>query len=156
MDWNRQVNKVQFADGPNTFNFGVDFRYYYPIYRNFIWAGRAAADFSWGNQKMCYFLGGVDGWLMFGSADKFFNSSPAPAADQNYAFQSLAVESPDAVRTRWPSGLKAALTTPLPWPLKVSKFAPVVLSHNMAVPSLEAVTARFPLGLNAALQTPAL
>ena len=91
MDWNRQVNKVQFADGPNTFNFGVDFRYYYPIYRNFIWAGRAAADFSWGNQKMCYFLGGADGWLMFGSADKFFNSSPAPASDQDYAFQSLAV-----------------------------------------------------------------
>lgn len=91
IDWNRQVNKVQFADGPNTFNFGLDFRYYYPIYRNFIWAGRAAADFSWGNQKIVYYLGGVDGWMMFGSADKFFNSSPAPAADQDYAFQSLAV-----------------------------------------------------------------
>jgi len=91
IDWNRQVNKVQFSDGPNMFNFGLDFRYYYPIYRNFIWAGRAAADFSWGNQKIVYFLGGVDGWMMFGSADKFFNSSPAPAADQDYAFQSLAV-----------------------------------------------------------------
>ena len=84
IDWNRQINKVQFADGPNTFNFGVDARYYYPIYRNFIWAGRAAADFSWGNQKMIFYLGGVDGWLMFGSADKFFNASPAPAPDQDY------------------------------------------------------------------------
>ncbi len=91
IDWNRQVNKVQFADGPNTFNFGFDARYYYPIYRNFIWAGRAAGDFSWGNQKMIYYLGGVDGWLMFGSADKFFNPLPAPAPDQDYAFQSLAV-----------------------------------------------------------------
>ena len=50
-----------------TFNFGFDARYYYPIFRNFIWAGRAAGDFSWGNQKLIYYLGGVDGWLMFGN-----------------------------------------------------------------------------------------
>lgn len=91
IDWNRQVGKSQFAEGPNTFNFGFDFRYYYPIYRHFIWAGRAAGDFSWGNQKMLYYLGGADGWLMFGSPDKFFNQQPAPASDQTYAFQSLAV-----------------------------------------------------------------
>ncbi len=91
IDWNRQINKVLSADGPNTFNFGFDARYYYPIYRNFIWAGRAAGDFSWGNQKMIYYLGGVDGWLMFGSADKYFSPLPKPANDQNYAFQSLAV-----------------------------------------------------------------
>ncbi len=102
IDWNRQVNKVQFADGPTTFNVGFDARYYYPIYRNFIWAGRAAGDFSWGNQKMIYYLGGVDGWLMFGQNQKFdvngnvikeryFNTDNPPARDQNYAFQSLAV-----------------------------------------------------------------
>jgi len=100
-DWNRQVNKVQFAEGPNTFNFGFDARYYYPIYRNFIWAGRAAGDFSWGNQKMIYYLGGVDGWLMFGpnqkldangvvTKERYFNTGNKPANDQNYAFQSLA------------------------------------------------------------------
>ena len=97
IDWNRQVNKVQFANGPNTFNAGFDARYYYPIIRNFIWAGRAAGDFSWGNQKMIYYLGGVDGWLMFGSntksdgSDRYFNTANPPAQDQNYAFQSLAV-----------------------------------------------------------------
>ncbi len=101
-DYNRQVNKVQFADGPTTFNLGFDARYYYPIFRNFIWAGRAAGDFSWGNQKMIYYLGGVDGWLMFGPnerydnngvlvKERYFNSSNRPAADQDYAFQSLAV-----------------------------------------------------------------
>ncbi len=103
-DYNRQVNKVQFAEGPSTFNLGFDARYYYPIYRNFIWAGRAAGDFSWGNQKMIYYLGGVDGWLMFGENQKrdpnnnnivikerYFNTSNKPANDQNYAFQSLAV-----------------------------------------------------------------
>lgn len=102
IDWNRQVNKVQFADGPTTFNFGFDARYYYPILRNFIWAGRAAGDFSWGNQKMIYYLGGVDGWLMFGQNQKFddngnlikeryFNTGNPEALDQDYAFQSLAV-----------------------------------------------------------------
>jgi hypothetical protein len=102
VDWNRQVSGVKFADGPNTFNFGVDARYYYPIYRNFIWAGRAAADFSWGSQKFIYYLGGTDGWLMFGNNQKFdnngnlvrerfFNTSNPPDQDQDYAFQSLAV-----------------------------------------------------------------
>ena len=96
-DWNNQVNKGQYTSGPNTFNFGFDARYYYPIYRNFIWAGRVAGDFSWGNQKMLYYLGGVDGWLMLGSNLKtnggyrYFNPMPAPANDQTYAFQSLAV-----------------------------------------------------------------
>ncbi len=96
-DYNRQINKVQFADGPSTFNLGFDARYYYPIYRNFIWAGRAAGDFSWGNQKLIYYLGGVDGWLMFGQntkrngQDRYFNTNNPPAADQSYAFESLAV-----------------------------------------------------------------
>ncbi|MBK7882711.1 MAG: hypothetical protein IPJ81_01920 [Chitinophagaceae bacterium] len=102
IDWNRQVNTVRSADGPTMFNAGFDARYYYPIYRNFIWAGRAAGDFSWGNQKMIYYLGGVDGWLMFGNNQKidennnlikerYYNTSTPVANDQSYAFQSLAV-----------------------------------------------------------------
>lgn len=100
LDWNTQINKVLYADGPQTFNVGFDARYYYPIYRNFIWAGRAAGDFSFGNQKIIYYLGGVDGWLMFGPNEKFdnagnlkkyryFNPNNVPANDQDYAFQSL-------------------------------------------------------------------
>ncbi len=102
IDWNRQINKVMFADGPTMFNVGFDARYYYPILRNFIWAGRVAGNFSWGNQKTIYYLGGVDGWLMFGPNQKFdnngnlvkeryFNTSNPPDPDQDYAFQSLAV-----------------------------------------------------------------
>ena len=68
-----------------TYNLGFDARHYYKIYRNFIWATRAAADFSWGNQKIIYYLGGVDGWI-----GPKFNNNP-PAQDQTYAFQSLAV-----------------------------------------------------------------
>jgi len=69
-----------------TYNFGFDARHYLPIYRNFIWAVRAAADFSWGNQKLIYYLGGVDGWL-----SPKFNSANSPDPDQSYAFQTLAV-----------------------------------------------------------------
>ena len=69
-----------------TFNLGVDARYYKKIYRNFIWAGRASGDLSWGNRKMIYYLGGVDGWI-----NPKFNSQNTPALDQTYAFQTLAV-----------------------------------------------------------------
>lgn len=67
------------------FNVGFDARYYYPIYRNFIWAGRAAADFSFGNQKIIYYLGGVDGWMF-----PKYSRDPQPQ-DPDYAYQSLAV-----------------------------------------------------------------
>ena len=96
-DYNSQVSKLVNLAGRNTFNIGFDARYYYPIYRNFIWAGRAAGDFSFGNQKLIYYLGGADGWLMFGNNIKkdgsfrYFNETNQPAQDQDYAFQSLAV-----------------------------------------------------------------
>jgi len=69
----------------NTFNLGFDARKYTQIYRNFIWAVRGAADFSWGKQKIIYYLGGVDGWI-----SPRFNANNIPQ-DPSYAFQSLAV-----------------------------------------------------------------
>lgn len=89
---NGQVNKpptdVTNQDKPGRFMFnaGFDGRYYYPIFRNFIWAGRVAGDFSWGNQKTIYYLGGSDGWLF-----PKYNQTPQPDPDNTYAFQSLAV-----------------------------------------------------------------
>ena len=86
LDVNMPTLKTAVNNGKPTMNFGFDGRYYHKIYRNFIWAGRVAADFSWGNQKLIYYLGGVDGWI-----GPKFNNGNQPAADQNYAFQSLAV-----------------------------------------------------------------
>ncbi len=85
-DWNTDISKEKNATGKFNFNWGTDARYYYPIYRNFIWAGRAAAEFSWGNQKTIYYLGGMDGWI-----NPSFNDKNTPAPDSYYAFQSLAV-----------------------------------------------------------------
>jgi len=97
IDWNSQISKLAVNEGHNTFNFGFDARGYYPIYRNFIWAGRVAGDFSWGNQKLIYYLGGIDNWFMFSDNVKsngtyrYFNPANKPAPDVDYAFQSLAV-----------------------------------------------------------------
>jgi len=101
IDWNTLLDKVKNTEGRYTFNVGFDGRAYYPIYRNFIWAGRAAADFSWGNQKFIYYLGGVDNWLMLGNnvvrkgndvkRYRYFNPNNPPDGDIDYAFQSLAV-----------------------------------------------------------------
>ena len=86
VDLNYQINTPQTGEGRKMFNFGFDARNYYPIYRNFIWAVRAAGDFSWGNQKIIYYLGGQDGW-MFPKASQY----PVPDYTQNYTYQSLAV-----------------------------------------------------------------
>jgi len=86
IDFNYQINQPTTGEGRKMFNFGFDARNYYPIYRNFIWALRAAGDFSWGNQKIVYYLGGQDGW-MFPKANQY----PTPDYSQNYAYQSLAV-----------------------------------------------------------------
>jgi len=88
MDWNFGVGKGTnggFGDHPQTFNLGFDARHYLPIYRNIIWAVRAAGDFSWGDEKIIYYVGGVDNWLF----PKFHNENK-PDPDNTYAYQSLA------------------------------------------------------------------
>ncbi len=83
LDVNMPTFKTALNNGKATLNLGFDGRYYHKIYRNFIWAGRVAGDFSWGGEKIVYYLGGVDGWV----SPKFNQNQPA--ADQTYAFQSL-------------------------------------------------------------------
>jgi len=88
VDWFTQISQVSTTAGRNLFNAGFDARNYFPIYRNVIWAVRAAGDFSWGNQKVVYYLGGVDGWF----SPKFNDADAArPAPDVDYAYQALAV-----------------------------------------------------------------
>ncbi|MFZ9661718.1 MAG: TolB family protein, partial [Chitinophagaceae bacterium] len=72
--------------GRMMFNIGGDARKYYSIYRNFIWAGRAAFDMSLGSQKVVYYLGGTDGWL-----SPKFNDGNRPANDADYTYQTLAL-----------------------------------------------------------------
>jgi hypothetical protein len=91
VDWFTQVSKLKTQEGRYLFNAGFDIRNYLPIYRNVIWAVRAAGDFSWGSQKVIYYLGGVDGWLKLGSDPNKYFYQNAPAPDIDYAYQALAV-----------------------------------------------------------------
>ncbi len=81
-----QLNKPQ--NNGNTgrfmFNTGFDARNYLPLFRNLIWAVRAAGDFSFGDQQVVYYLGGVDNWF----SPKFNTGNPVA---QTYTYQSLAV-----------------------------------------------------------------
>lgn len=85
-DYNMPLSSSSSLKGENTFNLGFDARHYYKIYRNFIWATRAAGDFSFGGAKLIYYLGGVDGWI-----SPKFNYANQPSGTVPYAFQSLTV-----------------------------------------------------------------
>lgn len=73
---------------PDQHNFsviGFDFRHYERIHRNFIWAGRLAASTSFGKDKLIYYMGGVDNWLI----PRFDQTTPIDRS-QNYRYQTLA------------------------------------------------------------------
>lgn len=72
------------TDGKNLFNVGFDGRNYLTIFRYFTWAMRAAGDFSFGDQQVVYYLGGVDNWF----SPKFIAENQPT---QNYTYQTLAV-----------------------------------------------------------------
>lgn len=69
----------------NLFVFGVDFRDYRQIYKTMIWANRIAFSTSFGQQKLVYYMGGVDGWI-----GARFNQYVETDPNQNYAYQTLA------------------------------------------------------------------
>lgn len=103
VDWFTQLSQLRSSEGKFLFNAGFDARHYLPIYRNVIWALRAAGDFSWGSQKVIYYLGGVDGWLKLRGNQKidpntqapsgyrYFDPTNRPDPNTNYAYQTLAV-----------------------------------------------------------------
>jgi hypothetical protein len=100
-DWFTQLNDVKTTSGKFLFNTGFDARHYLPLYRNVTWAVRVAGDFSWGNQKVIYYLGGVDGWLKIRENQKvdnngnvsyrYFDPANSPDPDATYTYQALAV-----------------------------------------------------------------
>jgi len=64
---------------------GFDVRNYTRIHRSFIWANRFAGSTSFGKNKLLYYMGGVDNWLL-----PEFNTEYQIDYTQNYAFQTLA------------------------------------------------------------------
>ncbi|MBC8266328.1 MAG: PD40 domain-containing protein [Flavobacteriales bacterium] len=64
---------------------GLDARNYKKVSHSIIWANRIAASTSFGNQKLLYYMGGVDAWLM-----PKFNQETDVAENENYSYQTLA------------------------------------------------------------------
>ena len=64
---------------------GFDYRHYTRISRNFIWANRVAGSTSFGQQRLIYYMGGVDNWILA----SFDQGTPIDYG-QNYAYQTLA------------------------------------------------------------------
>ena len=72
----------------STYNFGLDFRHYLRIKRNFIWVNRLAGATSLGTSRLLYYLGGVDNWILRSSPD--FNTDVDIDPSQNYGYQTIA------------------------------------------------------------------
>lgn len=64
---------------------GFDFRHYQKVHREIIWANRVSFATSFGREKLVYYMGGVDNWLM-----PRFDQSVQVASDQGYTYQTLA------------------------------------------------------------------
>ena len=69
----------------NLFVVGLDFRDYRRLYKTMIWANRIAVSTSFGQQKLVYYMGGVDSWV-----GARFNQDVETDPNQNYAYQTLA------------------------------------------------------------------
>ncbi len=75
-----------FKEKTNFFVVGLDVRHYQKIHRCFIWANRLALSGSWGDQKLIYFLGGVDNWI---TGKNRFDNKLQTSPNQNYAFMAI-------------------------------------------------------------------
>jgi hypothetical protein len=69
------------------FAFGFDIRNYLKIHREIIWANRLAGSTSFGDQKIIYFMGGVDNEFITGPN---YDNTTNIDNSQNYAYQALA------------------------------------------------------------------
>ena len=65
--------------------FGFDFRYYQKIHRTLTWCNRFSTGTSYGNNKLVYYLGGVDSWI-----GAQFNQETPVNQNAGYAYQTTA------------------------------------------------------------------
>lgn len=73
------------GDAKNFAVVGADVRNYLPLHRELTWANRIAASTNFGSNKLVYYMGGVDEWIV-----PSFNNDIEVDQSQNYQFQSLA------------------------------------------------------------------
>ncbi len=64
---------------------GFDVRNYQRIHRQFIWANRIAASTNFGTERLLYYMGGTDSWML-----PSFDQDTRIDTDQNWVYQALA------------------------------------------------------------------
>ena len=79
------INIHKLEQRQNMVNAGFDVRHYLKIHRDLIWANRIAGASSWGSDRICYYLGGVDNQI----APKF-NTDEQIKHPETYGFQAIA------------------------------------------------------------------
>ena len=94
------------------FVLGADIRHYQKIHRELTFAGRFAASTSFGNRKLVYYLGGVDGWF----APKFNEETIIPS-DKGFAFQTIATPMRGFIQNTRFGNSFAVINTELRWPI---------------------------------------
>ncbi len=82
--WGEYLQLIS-SEQKNLVVFGFDFRNYTQIHKNFIFANRFAGSSSFGNNRLIYYLGGVDNWIL-----PRFDYDVNISRDRNYGFQALA------------------------------------------------------------------
>lgn len=87
-EYYNQLNKSK----TDLFVLGADFRHYQKIHRDLIFASRFAASTSFGNNKLIYYLGGVDNWTNFSqNTPTFIPLNEIPINEnEDYAYQAVA------------------------------------------------------------------
>lgn len=68
---------------------GMDLRHYQKIHRELIWVNRLAGSTSFGKEKVVFYMGSVDDWMILGSQERF-NRETNIDYSQNYRYQALA------------------------------------------------------------------
>lgn len=91
---------------------GADFRHYERIHRDLIFAGRFAASTSFGNQKLVYYLGGVDNWLL-----PRFNSNTVIPNDKGFTYQTIATPMRGFIQNTRFGNSFAVINSELRWPI---------------------------------------
>jgi hypothetical protein len=73
------------SSGDDFFTAGFDARHYLKVSRQITWCNRIAGGTSAGTQRLIYYLGGVDNWLL-----PSFNNNINVVRPEQYGFQTLA------------------------------------------------------------------
>lgn len=84
-EYYRQINIDSITKRHDLIVFGGDIRHYMKVHRDLIWANRLAGSTSLGTDRLCYYLGGIDNWVL-----AKFNTQQEIKHAEKYAFQTIA------------------------------------------------------------------